>query len=377
MSDEQLDNSDFGIRGIEKAAGYTEMPLADAPPQEDLAPDAAVENFIATRDDPAPIVERAFFDVTTREKRPETEVVSAEDAARNLANTRAAERQAVAEQQDRDLAEALDQLRGQEQQPVAADEQSAGRTEPQQPDWEVQAERDHATYQQATAEIDKNIEALLSDPNIRSRLEHEFGQVRAEVDQAKGQYQQATAQLAQEALATMAALVPEIQGMTPDQARGALALMAKQDPQRVAALQQLMGRSQNILAAHQQQVAQQQAQQRQQAEDTFRQFAAEQDARVLTNDPPETVAAIRNGLLAEARAAGISEKELMTVYNTNSAMRHSFVQNLVAQMECATALPSATLARLSRGPWRMCSGQARPPGRRRALSPPWPKRRAN
>ena len=246
MSDEQLDNSDFGIRGIEKAAGYTEMPLADAPPQEDLAPDAAVENFIATRDDPAPIVERAFFDVTTREKRPETEVVSAEDAARNLANTRAAERQAVAEQQDRDLAEALDQLRGQEQQPVAADEQSAGRTEPQQPDWEVQAERDHATYQQATAEIDKNIEALLSDPNIRSRLEHEFGQVRAEVDQAKGQYQQATAQLAQEALATMAALVPEIQGITPDQARGALALMAKQDPQRVAALQQLMGRSQTF-----------------------------------------------------------------------------------------------------------------------------------
>ena len=142
----------------------------------------------------------------TGEKRPEAETVRAEDAARNLSNTRLAERQTLEEQGNRDLQEALDQLRGQ----VAADEQSTGRTEPQQPDWEVQAERDHATYQQATAEIDKNIEALLSDPNIRSRLEHEFGQVRAEVDQAKGQYQQATAQFAQEALATMAALVPEI-----------------------------------------------------------------------------------------------------------------------------------------------------------------------
>ena len=46
------------------------MPLADAPPQEDLALDATVENFIATRDDPAPIVEREFFDVQTGEQRP-------------------------------------------------------------------------------------------------------------------------------------------------------------------------------------------------------------------------------------------------------------------------------------------------------------------
>lgn len=159
---------------------------------------------------------------------------------------------------------------------------------------------------------------FLADPFVRERVEREFGQVQqqaaAQVEQAKATFQQATAQLAQEALATMAALVPEIQGMTPDQARGALALMAKQDPQRVAALQQLMGRSQNILAAHQQQVAQQQAQQRQQAEATFQRFAVEQDARVLTNDPPETVAAIRSGLLAEARAAGISENELIQVY---------------------------------------------------------------
>jgi hypothetical protein len=178
MSDQ--DEQKYGLEGNEASQGFTPMPLADSPPQEDLALDASVENFVASRDDPAPIVEREFRDVQSGEKRPENETLRAEDAARNLSNVREAERRALDEQQNRDLADALAQL----QQPVAAGEQSTGRTEPQ-PDWEVQAERDHAAYTAATAEVDKNIEALLSDPNIRNRLEHEFGQVRAEVDTAK------------------------------------------------------------------------------------------------------------------------------------------------------------------------------------------------
>ena len=43
---------------------------------------------------------------------PETETVSAEDAARNLANVRERGTQALEDQQNRDLAEALDQLHG-------------------------------------------------------------------------------------------------------------------------------------------------------------------------------------------------------------------------------------------------------------------------
>ena len=209
------------------------------------------------------------------ERVPEAQTGRAETRRGTFANTRLAELQTREAQQNRDLQEARvsDPRRGCRRRAVhRADCIAAaglGGT----------GGRD-ATYQQATAEIDKHIAELLGDPIIRGRVEHEFGQVRAgQVEQAKAAFQQATAQLAQEALATMAALVPEIQRMTPDQARGALALMAKQDPQRVAALQQLMGRSQNILAAHQQQVAQQQAQQQQRAEATFQQFAAEQDAR--------------------------------------------------------------------------------------------------
>ena len=114
------------------------------------------------------------------------------------------------------------------------------------PDLSLQPEQaDPAQIQATIDEADKRVAEFLADPFVRERVEREFGQVQqqaaAQVEQAKATFQQATAQLAQEALATMAALVPEIQGMIPDQARGALALMAKQDPQRVAALQQLMG----------------------------------------------------------------------------------------------------------------------------------------
>jgi hypothetical protein len=38
-----------------------------------------VENFVASRDDPAPIVEREFRDVQSGEKRPENETLRAED----------------------------------------------------------------------------------------------------------------------------------------------------------------------------------------------------------------------------------------------------------------------------------------------------------
>ena len=295
MSDtEQLDDSDYGIRGLEKAAGYKEMVLTDAPAQEELAIDAAVENYVATHDDSRPIVEREFTNTGTGEKTPENQTVSAEDASRNLSNTRQAERQTLEEQGNRDLREALDQLRGQ----VAADEQSTGRTEPQQPDWEVQAERDHATYQQATAEIDKNIEALLSDPNIRSRLEHEFSSVRAEVDQAKGQYQAATAQLALEAQGMMTALVPELANMNGQQVQGALALMQQSNPQRFEQWKQLAGRAQQLVGVYREQQARATRQQQELAAAQLEQYRLAEVKRFearTANENPETMKAIREG----------------------------------------------------------------------------------
>jgi hypothetical protein len=324
MSDEQqLDDSDFGIRGTEKAAGFTKMPLADAPPQEDLALDASVENFVASRDDPAPAVERAFFDVQTGEPRPSNETVSAEDAARNVANVREAERQAVEEQQNRDLQEALDQLRAPEPQPVAVDEQVTGRTEAR-PDYTPQP--DHPEAVQMDPQIDPEIAAAFQNPKIRAVLE----QASQGVEQTKAQFQQATAALALEAQGMITALFPELAGLNGQQMQGALAVMAQNQPERVQQLQQLMGRAQNLVGAYQQQQAQAAQQQSELARAQFQQFAAWHDGKSLVNETPESRKAIQSVILEDAKRAGISEKEIASVYNSVPAFRHSFVQELLA-----------------------------------------------
>jgi hypothetical protein len=160
MSDQ--DEQKYGLEGNEASQGFTPMPLADSPPQEDLALDASVENFVASRDDPAPIVGREFRDVQSGEKWPEYETLRAEDAARNLSNVREAERRALDEQQNRDLQEALDQLHA----PV--DEQLTGRTEAQ-PDFTPQP--DAEAVQGVDPQIDPAIAAALENPTVRNLLQ--------------------------------------------------------------------------------------------------------------------------------------------------------------------------------------------------------------
>jgi hypothetical protein len=230
MSDTELDDSsDYGIRGLEKAAGYKEMVLADAPaPSEELDVDAAREIHKASHETPV-VVDREFRDVRAGELRPETETVSAEDAARNLSNVREAERQALADQNRRDLQQALDQLHGQELQPVAADNgRTAAEAQPYQPELDPQAiaaldpEQQNALYaanQAQIAEADRQIQEFLQNPVVRERIEGEFNQVKAQVDQAKAGFEQATAELATQAQGVLTALPRTLQPFRPAVAR--------------------------------------------------------------------------------------------------------------------------------------------------------------
>ena len=283
-----------------------------------------------TRPAPPEPVERVYSDAGTGSPRPDNESVEMDRAARDLSDIRAAERDEIERQHNAEVEAAVDDLRRQvtEQPPHQQQQQPA---QEQQPDLELQPEQAHEQAQAAWAEADRKVEEVLADPLIRGRFEqainHERQQAAAQVELAKATFQHVTAQNATAALAVLTAQFPEFAGLSGPQLEGALKVS---NPQRAEAFRHLVGQVNTVVATYQQHAAQQQAQQRQQAEATFRQFAAEQDARTLANDPPETVRAIRDGLLAEAKAAGISEQELITVYNTNSAMRHSFVQNLIA-----------------------------------------------
>jgi aspartate/tyrosine/aromatic aminotransferase len=185
---------------------------------------------------------------------------------------------------------------------------------------------------------DEQISEVLKNPHIRERIETEFNQVRAQAaavaEQAKQQAAAVVNNLAQEANLVANALFPELAGLTPDQVQGALRVMK---PERVAQVREFANKIQGIANAQQQQVHAQLQQQQQvaesqqrQAAEAFQKFAEAEDAKALVNETPESVVQIRKTILADAKAAGISEKELYQAYNSIPAMRHSFVQGLLA-----------------------------------------------
>jgi hypothetical protein len=313
------DEQKYGLEGVEASQGYSPMPLADAPPQEDLAIDATVENFVSTRDDPAPIVERAFFDVQTGEPRPSNETVSAEDAARNVANVREAERQAVEKQHNRDLAEALDQLHGPERQPVAVDN---GRTEPQ-PDYQPQPEAAQAT----DPNIDPAIAAALENPAVRGLLQR----ASQEIEQQKAAFIQATNAAAAEVTAAMLVSFPEFTHVkNAGELAAAATVLAQQNPQRFQQFRDFYNRTQTVLQQQQQVAAQTARHQQELASAEFQKFATYHDANSLLNETPESLKQIRTTVIDDARRAGISEADLVQAWNSIPALRHSFVQDLMA-----------------------------------------------
>jgi hypothetical protein len=329
-----------GREGIEASQGYTPMPeptpseTADEPLRDDLV------RHIDRPNQPEP-VERVYQDADgSGRRRDEHETVPVQRASDDLAAIREQEKAELEKQHNAELNEALNYLKAQVEAPAGQPQQAQpAEAQQQQPEIEQpQPELDPEQAQQQIAEADREIEKFLANPAVRSRVEFELAQVQqqaaAQVQAAQTAYTQAVTANAVAALGVLTAQFPEFAGMSGAQLEGALKVS---NPQRAEAFRNLVGQVNTVVGAYQQQAAQQQqqqqalhAQQYERAQDTFRQYAAEQDARVMANDPPETVAAIRHAFVAEAKAAGISEKELATVNNTNSAMRHSFVQNLLA-----------------------------------------------
>jgi hypothetical protein len=103
-----------GRAGNEAAQGYTPMPMANPDPPSEPAIDsdiALAKHF--TRPQPPEPVERAYHDAQSGEPRADNETVPLDRAAEDLSEIRAAERRALQDRENRDLAEALDYLRTQ------------------------------------------------------------------------------------------------------------------------------------------------------------------------------------------------------------------------------------------------------------------------
>jgi hypothetical protein len=192
-------------------------------------------------------------------------------------------------------------------------------TEPPQPEREAQwgeSPPQPDPVQSADPAYDAELAQALSSPRVRAVLQ----QVNDSVEATKAQYHQATAQMAQEASALIGVLFPEFANMNPQQLQGALAVMAQTQPERVAQLRQLAGRTQNILAAQQQQQAQQQAQQRQQYQENLARYADQEvkryDQLIARDRTPEQIKAIRENVFPMVeKHYGIPEASMRDLYN--------------------------------------------------------------
>jgi len=347
MSD---DDQKFGLEGVEQSQGYESMPVAspvDMPEPE--MTEGELQHF--KRPEPPAPIEREYRDHGgTGEEIDKKYTVSAEQAAHDIGNARKAERQALEAERNRQLDEALAAHEaGQGERHSAADLQTSASEQP--PVDGVQPEQMDTDHTQAAAQdgespdpyadADRQITEMLAQPLVRERIEGEFNQVRAQaaetVHAAQTRYDAAISQLSQEIGVVTAALVPEIAGMNAEQARGALAVLARTNPARAEQIAQFANRIQGAVNLTQQQQHRQQQQQSQiaefqqrQAAEAFQAYAAEQDAKALAGETPESISAIRKTIFADAKAAGVSEKDLYQAYNTIPALRHSFVQGLMA-----------------------------------------------
>jgi hypothetical protein len=355
MSDEQgeqLDNSDFGRPGLEKAAGYT--PLQHAVPDERKEPALTDEQLAHwNRPQQPPPVERSYNDVNTGEPTPDNQTVELERASRDISEIRAAERAALEQQRNADLQDALGWLEREQQ--ALADATTPRPVEQQaqepQPDG-LQPEQ--TPYEQATAQIDeadKAIQELLKDPLARSHIEAEFNQVRAEVDTAKAQYREATEQLALQAQSVITALYPELAGLNAQQMQGALQVMARNQPERVQQLAQLNGRAQNLISVYQQQQAEQRqlfqqqvAKQQQLYAQQLQQYEAAEvkryEAAIARDRTPEQIKALRENVMPMVeKHYGIPKARMQALYSGQEyADAATFMRSANFQMMLSDAL---------------------------------------
>jgi hypothetical protein len=339
MSEEQqLDNSDFGIRGIEKSAGYVEMPSA-APAEEkagDGLLDTPADRHLARQEMPEP--EELFYQDKTGEKLPDNLTIERERGADDLSALRRAKQAEYERQLNDETSAAVDALR---QAVTEQPHQQQAQPDAQQPIDQPQPEElQYQQEQAAVAQADKAIEEVLRDPWVRQRIETEFNGVKAqaaaEVQQAQAAYTQAVTQNALVGLAVLNSAFPELAGLGPEQINGALRVMqpqrAEQYRQHVRQISTLVEGYQRQAGALQQQQAHEQLRQHAQQAQAFQQFADHHDKifdERNKNITPEQMKVFANEAAELFAEHGVSRQDIDQLWKTNPLMRSAAAQQLM------------------------------------------------
>jgi hypothetical protein len=341
MSDEQL----YGIAEREQSAGYSPMPLANPLPREEFdntsapAPDdpyrpispseaaqvleqkrSQPDQQIADREATAEELPAVVRDYTRQggahsgEPMPSNEVVSAEQAAFDLAKVREQDAVAAKVAEETELQKVIDQLRAgdqQPQQPVAEPQQQQAQPEVPQP-------------QAATA--DDEVQRALSSPKVLAAIEAHVGQYQQAAQQAQQQYENAVLENTKMALAGLVSNFQELAGVPADGLATAIQMIHRTSPERGKAISSYLQNVSSLLQNGAQVVERQRQAQEQQTQARVQQYATQMQERF------NSAARDSDASFEEYRKAqGISDAQLKEIRaEALAGLRESMTEDQIA-----------------------------------------------
>jgi hypothetical protein len=319
-------------------AGYRSMPDKHTKQEEEpIGSDSASLREAADRrsnSDSETVVRR--YTGPTGDVASANEAVTLARAARDYAGALAAEKLIAENQSSERLAAEVDALRAQAaaNDPDAADfygfdPPEIGRKEVDQAD-NAGTESDPATNERAhpvddpSADLDAELDRALRHPQVLQAIGEKVG----EAERARQSYREGLEAAMQIAQSSFLSQFPEFANMTPENIPGALELISRQDPAKLARIQAMVAKTEQLVARREQESRHQAEIARQ----NFQRFADDEDARLetmLKGEPENTQRAVLAEIMASAKESGIEPAELNRLFNTEPLMRNAIFQRMM------------------------------------------------
>jgi hypothetical protein len=288
----------------------------------------------------SPLIERNYVSVGGEDHgspRPAHETVSAARAADDLKAIRDAEVQFIEQQEDRAIADAIDEAHGRPTQ--TAQEEALAEWRAQQQQAQQQAE------QPAPPDgIDPALYEAMKHPEVQRAIQEKFDGA----EKARQQYAQATFQSAQLAAASLIASVPELQGLDPSQYGTALEIVSRQNPQKGAEIRQHFSRIEQLFNIAQQAKAQEAQLEQQKAAATLQSWRAQEAAKFDRWQARPENAARAKAVGAQAAELfqseyGVSRQQLQALAQSQPLLHSEIGQRLIIDaLSYRQALRTAT-----------------------------------
>ena len=172
------------------------------------------------------------------------------------------------------------------------------------------AEAPQPEYGEQPSGLDPEVSAALQNPKVRAAIEASV----APAEQARQQYAAATAQVAGMLVAELAADLPEIIGLPPEQRMVGLQILQKQQPERYAAFEAKAARIQQVVNAQ----LQNNAFEAHQRQEQYKQWAKAQDKALEAKVPEianDSDMKVSRAALKSLKDVGYTEEELAAAWN--------------------------------------------------------------